>query len=69
MYILGILGVTAIVAPVHVSPAILTSDMRWMIGTSLLLLPVLRTGWTVQRSEGVVLALAYVAYVWLLLRQ
>jgi cation:H+ antiporter len=65
--VLGILGVTALIAPVHVDPALARSDMWWMIGTSLLLLPLMRTGARLARGEGVILLGAYAAYLWVLL--
>jgi cation:H+ antiporter len=67
--ILGILGITALIVPVHVSPALVQSDMWWMIGTSLLLLPLMRSGARLSRAEGVVLFGAYVTYLVVLLRQ
>jgi cation:H+ antiporter len=66
--ILGILGVTALVAPVRVSPALITSDIWWMIGTGALLLPLMRSGARINRGEAVVLIGAYVAYLFTLLR-
>jgi cation:H+ antiporter len=66
--ILGILGVTALLAPVPIAPALVRSDMWWMIGTSLLLLPLMRSGARLARWEGGVLVGAYVAYLIVLLR-
>jgi cation:H+ antiporter len=66
--VLGILGVTAMITPIPVSPAIVASDMWWMIGTAALLLPVLWIGRVISRGEGALLVSAYVAYVVLLLR-
>jgi cation:H+ antiporter len=42
--------------------------MWWMIGTSLLLLPLMRSGARLARWEGVVLVGVYVAYLIVLLR-
>ena len=67
--ILGILGVTALFVPVPVSAAIVQSDMWWMIGTSMLLLPLLRSGSRLSRPEGAVLVSVYAAYLVVLLRQ
>ena len=66
--ILGILGVTALVRPVPVSTAMVNSDMWWMIGTSLLLLPLLRSHARITRPEGGLLVAAYGAYLVVLLR-
>lgn len=66
--IFGILGVTALVAPVRVSPALVASDMWWMIGTGALLFPLMRSGARLNRGEAVVLLGAYGAYLLTLLR-
>lgn len=66
--VLGILGVTALIAPVAVSAAIIRTDIWWMIGISLVLLPLLYSGLRLTRVEGGLLLSAYVAYVTLLLR-
>jgi cation:H+ antiporter len=66
--LLGILGVTAMFAPVRVSPALVASDMWWMIGTGALLFPLMRSGARIRRSEGAILLGSYVAYVAILLR-
>jgi cation:H+ antiporter len=67
--ILGILGVTAIISPVRVATAIVESDMLWMIGTTVLLLPLMRSGAHLTRAEGAVLLGTYGAYLFVLLRQ
>lgn len=61
--ILSVLGLTAIVAPVPISPQILALDLWIMLGVSVLLLPVLITGWRISRGEGVVFLFAYAAYI------
>src|SRR5688500_18364887 len=67
--ILGILGITALISPLRVAPALAQSDMWWMIGTSLLLLPLMRSGARLARGEGAVLIATYVCYLVVLLRQ
>jgi len=66
--ILGILGGTALIHPTAVSAEMLGSDMVWMLATSFLLFPILRSGMRVTRTEGVLLLGIYVAYLVLLLR-
>lgn len=66
--ILGILGVTALIAPLTVSPAIVRTDMWWMLGISLLVYPMMRARGRIARAEGAVLFGAYVAYIVVLLR-
>jgi cation:H+ antiporter len=67
--ILGILGLTAVIIPVPVSAALVSSDILWMIGTALLLLPLMRSGARLSRGEGAFLCAVYVTYLVLLLRQ
>jgi cation:H+ antiporter len=67
--VLGILGVGAFVQPLTVTPALVTHDMWWMLGTTLLLLPLMRSGARLTRIEGAVLLGTYVTYVGLLLTQ
>jgi len=64
----GILGVVALVTPQAVHPRIGAVDMWWMFGTSLVLFPLMRSGFRVSRLEGMVLLLAYGVYVGLFLR-
>ncbi|NQV53788.1 MAG: calcium/sodium antiporter [Flavobacteriales bacterium] len=61
--ILGILGLTAIVSPVDVNPAILEFDMYWALAIPLLLYPILLTRLRVARIEGVLLFATYVTYL------
>ena len=66
--ILGILGVTSLVTSIPVSSAMVDSDMLWMIGVSILLLPLMRSDSRISRIEGGVLVTAYVAYLFTLFR-
>jgi cation:H+ antiporter len=61
--LLGILGMTALVHPIRFAPELAGSDVWWMLGTSLLLLLVLRSGMRLVRWEGIVLIAVYVAYL------
>lgn len=64
--VLGILGVTALVRPLAVSPEMLGSDLWWMLGLSLALLPMMHTRAVVTRFEGGLLVAAYGTYLALL---
>lgn len=64
--ILGILGVSALVSPLVVSPQMLGHDMWWMLGLSFVLFPMMRSRAVVTRLEGGVLLAAYIAYLALL---
>lgn len=66
--LLGILGVVALVHPIPIAPALAGPDLWWMLGTALLLLPVLGRGMRVARWEGALLVAVYGVYLWTLLR-
>lgn len=66
--LLGILGLSALAAPLTISPEIAGSDAWWMVGTAALLFPMLRSGRVVSRAEGATLVAVYVVYLALLLR-
>lgn len=65
--ILVILGVTGLVAPLPVPAGVVAGDGWWMLGVTLLLLPLLLTGRRVSRWEGAVLIGVYGVYIGLLL--
>ena len=65
--ILVILGLSASISPLTVSPDLVTSDCRWMLGVTLLLFPVMCTGRRINRWEGGVLFGTYGVYLAVLL--
>jgi cation:H+ antiporter len=64
--ILGILGITALIAPLRLEPAAVSRDIPWMLGFSLVLLPIMRRHSVIDRNEGAVLLVAYLGYLGLL---
>jgi cation:H+ antiporter len=60
--ILGILGVASLVKPIS-TPDINLTDTLLMIAMSLLLLPFIRTGFTLRRWEGALMLLIYIGYI------
>lgn len=66
--VLAIIGTTAIVRPLPVSDAMLGSDIWWMLATSLVLFPMMRSRFVIGRFEGGTLLAAYAVYVALLVR-
>jgi cation:H+ antiporter len=66
--VLGIAGVTAMVLPLPIPPEIQSRDNHWMLGFSLLLLPLMRSGMRITRAEGGLLFGGYTVYVGLLIR-
>ena len=65
--ILAILGLSGMFAPLPVQPELLASDCWWMLGITLLLFPIMFTGFRVSRWEGGLLLAAYGTYMALLL--
>lgn len=64
--ILGILGITALIAPIAVGDAMVGSDMVWMLVFSAMLFPMMRSGHVVSRFEGGFLVASYGTYLTLL---
>ena len=62
--ILGIGGVTALIAPTEMPAQIVAFDNLVMIGLSVALMALLATGRGLSRAEGVLLLAAYLAYAW-----
>jgi cation:H+ antiporter len=65
--VLGVLGVCTLLSPQHVSGQTLWLHTPVMLALSLALLPIVKTGGRISRSEGAVLVASYVAYVGVLL--
>lgn len=66
--ILSILGVTSLIAPLHVDPAILLRDNWVMIAVALVLAPFVLFGRDIGRLTGVGFVAAYVGYsAWLVM--
>lgn len=65
--LLAITGATALVHPIA-APQVNYVDLLVMLGTSLILLPIARTGYKINRWEGIGLVIIYVAYTLYLLR-
>jgi cation:H+ antiporter len=66
--LLAILGITSSIATINVADrAVLTSDIWWMLGVSLLLMLLILPlrGSKLSRGKGVVLMLVYLTYIYL----
>jgi cation:H+ antiporter len=64
--VLGILGITALVAPIRVPPEIIRLDIWVMVAATALVVLFVRTGMRIVRLEGLALLVAYGAYIaWL----
>lgn len=57
----AILGVSSLLEPIPIDASTLTRELPMVLALSILLLPVLRSGWRIRRWEGAILLGAYVA--------
>jgi cation:H+ antiporter len=56
-----------VVEPMHVSSSVLSRELPAVLVMSILVFPMLRTGWRIQRWEGAVLLALYLGLgFWLL---
>lgn len=60
--ILGILGLTGMILPLQVPEGVVRLDNWWMLGATVLLFPIMHSGFTITRREGGVLLGIYGAY-------
>jgi cation:H+ antiporter len=67
--ILGVLGPTALVRPLGIEPTLLRFELPIMVGVSALLLPLAWTRLKLERWEGALLLVGYVAFIGLLLQR
>ncbi len=65
--VLGILGVAGVITPITVSPAMLGSDVWWMLGIELLLFLLMWLRRRLSRLDGAILLGAYLTYLGFLL--
>ncbi|MBK8014526.1 MAG: calcium/sodium antiporter [Deltaproteobacteria bacterium] len=65
---LGILGTTALIQPLPVPAEIIARDNWWMIGASLLLFPLMKSGMRINRLEAGLLLAGFCTYMALLIR-
>jgi len=63
--ILCIAGVTGLISPISIL-GIRRADLFWMIGVSLLIVPLMRSGLQLGRKEGAILLSLYAAYLFTL---
>jgi cation:H+ antiporter len=62
--ILGVMGVTAIVAPIPIPDEILAKDIWIMLGAAALMVPFALRQAPISRGAGIVFTIAYGAFVW-----
>ena len=62
--ILGVAGAASLTASLPVGEQILQFDLWIMLGSTMLLVPVLVLGWRITRFTGMLFLLGYVGYIW-----
>lgn len=67
MNVLSIIGVTAVIKPIDVAQEFIYGDFLWMLGFTLLLLPIMRINLTVSRINGALLLFLYLVYLYVLI--
>lgn len=65
--VLGILSITALVHPLAVPDVIMSRDVWWMLGASILLFPLMWTGRRVNRLESAALLSGFLTYLAILI--
>lgn len=66
--VLSIIGITSIIKPLSVNAEMLHTDFPWMIGITLLILPLMIFRKRLGTPSGIILISAYLLYIFLLLR-
>ncbi len=61
--ILLVLGTLVFIAPVQLAAEVLRFDLWVMVGVTLLLIPVMLSGWRISRLEGWLFLVLYAAYI------
>jgi cation:H+ antiporter len=62
--ILSILGITSMIKNINVDPMIVDYDMLWMLGITVLVLPLAMWRRKLGKVEGIILLIAYVSYIY-----
>ena len=66
--VLAIMGLAPLFRPLH-APGISPVDLGLMVFCTLVLYPIMKTGYRISRKEGIFLLLVYIAYtIWLILQ-
>ncbi len=61
--ILLVLGVLVLIAPVRLAAEVLRFDLWVMVGVTVLLIPIMLSGWRISRLEGGLFLALYAAYI------
>tara|TARA_R110000868_G_scaffold29390_1_gene109192 strand:- start:34472 stop:35356 length:885 start_codon:yes stop_codon:yes gene_type:complete len=67
MNVFSIIGITALIKPIDVATAFIFTDFVWMLGFTIILLPIMRINYIITRLKGVVLLTGYLFYIYILI--
>lgn len=67
MNVFSIIGITALIKPIDVATEFIYTDFVWMLGFTILLLPVMRINYVISRLNGALLLVGYLLYLYLLI--
>lgn len=62
--ILSILGITSVIQPIDVNETIVSEDMLWMLGITVIIFPMMHFKRRITRLEGLLLLLIYSSYIY-----
>ena len=65
--IMAVIGITGMVKPISISSKIMSFDMYWLLGISLMILPLIIIGSRIGRLKGLLLLIVYISYIALVL--
>lgn len=66
--LLAVLGITSIIKEIPVSPLVQDVDIYWLLGISLLIFPLMLYKNRINRVSGLILVVAYIAYIYFVLK-
>jgi cation:H+ antiporter len=61
---LAIVGVVGIISPISLDISVLYLSFPILLVYTILLVPIIKTGYTVSRKEGILLLAGYLFYLW-----
>lgn len=65
--IMAVIGITSMVKPISVSDQVVSSDIFWMLGIAVALLPMMIIGKKLGKFKGVMLLTSYLVYIGILI--
>ncbi|MDO6437674.1 calcium/sodium antiporter [Cyclobacterium sp. 1_MG-2023] len=67
MNVFSIIGITALIKPIDVATEFIFTDFVWMLGFTILLLPIMRINYIITRIKGAGLLIGYLLYIYILI--